>query len=255
MSVIFGYDSLQDGGATVTSSNTATTYPVDNAVDWLPFDFFQPDAAAASVTIKFSSASALTADYLAIQGHDLFTLGARVKVEYSSDDISYSTALGATTVPDDGVFFRSFTSQSAKYWLVTIDRVDAATIQPFISLLLVGEALDMSKAPQQSYSPHLLDEDTGKTSVSLTGNWLGKSIIKTGGDLSMNFGNLTETFVRDSWVPFVSHTQSKVFIVSWDETNYPNESHLAWIDKNKPTYKYTTNRWMEVSINMKVRNI
>jgi len=252
MSVKIGYETLAERtGVTVTSAQPAATNPADNAVDWLPFDFYQPDAAGASIQLKLSHASAQSCDYIALAKHDLFTLGARVSVEYSADDATYSTALAATTLADDGVFFQSFTVQSAKYWRITFDRADAGVIQPSIGIMALGTAFDTSELPQIGFTPPLIDGDAGNTSISMDGTWLGKSIRKKALDMSFDFRLLSPAWVRTNWTPFMTHAQAKPFIISWDDVNYPSDAVMAWVEKKMPMPKYSDAAFNDVSLRLK----
>lgn len=255
MTVKFGHDSLQDiAGTIVSSDNVATLFPIDNAVDWFPADYFKPDAAASAITMKFYNATAMTIDYIALAKHDLATLGARVKVEYSNTGFTgMTTALAATAIPDDGVFFKSFTQVSGKYIMLTFDRADAAAIQAMIGMVLIGAMFDTGKYAQIGFAPLLIDADAGNTNVSMEGNWLGKSIRKVAGDLPVDFKLIDEAWTRTYWQPLMTHLQKKPCVVSWDETNYPDDAALAWIEKasDMPMPKYGNSSYKEAHLKLK----
>jgi len=204
-----------------------------------------------TTSIKQTHASAQSCDYIALAKHDLFTLGARVSVEYSADDSTYSVALAATTLADDGVFFQSFAVQSAKYWRVTFDRSDGAQIRPSIGIMALGTAFDTGEFPQIGFTPPLIDGDAGNTSISMDGTWLGKSIRRKALDMSFTFKLLSPAWVRANWTPFMAHAQAKPFIVSWDDVNYPSDAVMAWVEKKMPMPKYSDVAFNDVSLRLK----
>jgi len=106
-----GYKNLfTTSGVTVTTSSDQSGFEKENAYDWKPYDWWKPSAAGAN-WLRASFGAAKAADYMAISAHNLGTLGATIKCQYSTNGGSSWTDIGGTIAPiGDSVIFVTF------YW-------------------------------------------------------------------------------------------------------------------------------------------
>jgi len=80
-----GYKNLfTTSGVTVTTSSDQSGFEKENAYDWKPYDWWKPSAGGVN-WLRASFGGAKAADYMAISGHNIGTLGASVKCQYSTN--------------------------------------------------------------------------------------------------------------------------------------------------------------------------
>ena len=160
MTVQVGYNNLLEAAAsTVTASSEAAGFEVENCYDWMTWDWWKVSAPETFPVVSVDLGSALEVDYVAIYSHDLGTLGAEYRVQYSIDNFAADINDAFTWVApsDDRPIFKTFTSQTKRYWRVMIRNAGGGgTLQPLVGVLSIGMALDVGKGAQINFTPPLL---------------------------------------------------------------------------------------------------
>jgi hypothetical protein len=251
MSILIGYESLEDrAGTTLLSGQAATVNPVDNLTDRLEFDFWQIDVAAATPNARYANATAQPCDYAAIHAHDLNSATDTWSVQYSDDGIAWVYVFPFQQVTS-GALFKSWTASSHIWWRVLFQRDGGATtFAPMVGIISIGTKLDTGEFAQIGYSPTLSKGFKTTASVSVNGAFLGRAIQEQANEMTLSLPNLSTSFVRTEWMPFHEHAKRKPFFISWDEANNPEDAAFCWVGKSSDLRQpaYSTPTLMDVSL-------
>lgn len=244
-----GYKNLfTDAGVTVTASTEAVGFEKENAYDWLGYDFWKPTATGES-WIRASFASAKTANYAAVWGHDLSDHASSIKPQYSTNGGSTWNDCASSVSPLDNatIFFSWDDISAADYrFLVTNPSTIAA-----IGGLQIGESLVFPHNMEVGFDPpSLVPMVNLKTARSELGTFLGGRILNKGIEGSFTLTNIDPSWVRSNWIPFVNHAQTpKPFVFTWDDVNHSSEVVLAWTNKKIAMPTYSHSLYMTISLN------
>jgi len=151
---------LGSTGSTLTPSTTESSgnYDVDYLYNMLETNFWKTSSAAVTFDIKYDAGVGNTkdADYLIILGHNLNTVGAYIRLEYSDTGAwaGEETVVFTTELPSaDTVYVKEFTSVGAhRYWRIkeTNGTMSAAA---FMSICIWGLTTELAFA-SQVYDPY-----------------------------------------------------------------------------------------------------
>lgn len=161
-----------------------------------------------------TSNAVVNVDLLTDQDVNYFGLVGRlmgnVKLEYSTDDITYFEAYDK----DDGssvVTMGLFTLQTARYWRFTF----TGSGQEIVSVFL-GVTLDMLRPIYGGHTPLDLSRQTAmRPRISETGQFMGITFQSQGFATSYNFSNLTAQWVRDELKPFIKAVRKQAYFLAW----------------------------------------
>jgi len=251
MGMHIGYHNLfTDSGATVTVSSAATGFEGVNAYSGFGYDWWKPTTTTGYNNLEVEFASAKTADYVAIWGHTIGSIGAGalIAVSHSEDGITWSDSVSATSVTDNNTIYIPFTSSSHKYWRVSI--YIPSTTLPFIAGIQIGDRLEMPNSAEVGFAvPTLAPKTKLKTARSESGAFIGGSQLSQGIDGSISFTNIDPAWVRSDWEPFIAHVQTPaVFVMAWDTVTYTDEIMLAWADGDVSVPNYSSPLYMNFSL-------
>ncbi|MBA7559888.1 hypothetical protein ES708_01506 [subsurface metagenome] len=221
------YDSLLER-ATLSATDTAAGYDVDNITDLRPYTLHVFNAAGTKY-ITADYGPDVSADCLAIAGHNLGTAGATVSVEYSSDNFSADTneALAGFQPSDDLALMKGFTSAEAPYWRI---KIVTAAVAAQIGVALLGEILTFERWPQSRFDPDAL-KIVASSETSKAGNMLGATLQYVTRNISLSFANITPTWIANTFKPaWDAHLELlKPFFFAWDITNHATEVYFVRI--------------------------
>jgi len=239
---LIGYKNILETG-TVTASTEAATFDKENAYDWRPFTWWQPTAVPATLTVDMGSA--VDVDYFALAASDLAANSATVVLQWSTDNFAsdINDVFSPISPTNDRVIFRVFDTINARYWRV-LETGNIASL----GVVAFGERTDLSVGMRSGFAPPTTNRNSKMlTSESNTGQFLGRSVERTGYPGSISLTNLTPAFVRATWEPMIDHAELKPFFFSWDDTNYSDEAVLAWM-AGKPSTSYQDSLYMTASL-------
>jgi hypothetical protein len=182
--------------ATLTSSTVAAGYDVQNILDERVYTYWKANAAGANY-IQGAWGAAQAVDCVGIAGHNLFTVGATIYIEHSSNGADW--VQDATVVPaSDNLIILSFTSVSSAYWRL---RIANSSGLPMVAVLFMGAAVTFEYPAVGPFAP--LDEGIiAESTQSETGNLLGSTVKFNDLALDRTFQNFTKSFFTSSIKPF-----------------------------------------------------
>jgi len=234
--MLFGYNNLFDTASVITPNNTpATGFEIQNAYDWRLVTWWQSSVAASYMTVTLDMGSAVSADYVAMAGHNVFsTLGANAKISVhgSTDNFSASDVTVATfDVDTDGPILGTFNSASYRYWRITIYETGLATHQSLVGHLCLGARYSAPAELRAGLKlPYEAIKDDIRNNVAQKGNHIGRSVISQGVGSRLEVDLLDMTEVRGNIRTFLAHAVKKPFFFVMDEVNYPNDVVWMWTE-------------------------
>lgn len=213
-------------GGTVVASTAAVDYPASAALNENTFEFWKPTAVPANWRKDFGAAIAV--NYCGIAAHNLASVGASVKVQYSTDDAVWNDASGTHTPTDDSDTLMLFPVITARYWRILI-----TTAIPTIAHIRFGEILAMPRGFYVGHSPLTMSRETViRPAVSEGGQWLGRSILRSGYVGAVEWKNLSAWWYRQYFEPFVKEARSHPFFFAWRPYEFLSEISYVWCNED-----------------------
>lgn len=225
---VIGYHNLLDEG-TVVASSEATDYQGANAYDWRIDDWWKP-ASAGTHYLTLTLASAATADYFAVFGHNLHESGSSIKLQYSTDGSTWLDASESFAPSTGSVYFEIFDSILAGWWRLVLSTVSGPSS---IGMVAFGDRLTLPLGLPLGSSIPVLQRKLIKTNnLSDTGGYLGSTVKYLPNDLALTLKAVDTGWMRPYWMPFIKHAEKKKFFFSWDPITYPNEAVFCNMTKH-----------------------
>ncbi len=220
----------------MTANSEAAGYPVTNLSNPLTTHRWKPTVLPATVTIDVTTAQDLS--FMGIASHTLSDRECVVDFQYSTNGGSSWDSLG-TTGPGDNKPIMYIFEESAALWRMRITR-DAGSTQtemPSIGVFWVGQALVMERGLYQGHTPITMSRQTTRTTNRTeAGQYAGNSIKRQGVNGSYDWNNLTASWVRQYFEPFVKAVRAAPFFIAWRPGEFPDEVGFVWsTDDIKPT--------------------
>lgn len=100
---------------------------------------------------------------------------------------------------------------------------------PVVGVIYMGKALEMARPIYGGHTPMNLARTTVvRPNVSERGQFLGRSIIRSGNRGSWSWTNLLAPWVRKYLDPFVESARTLPFFILWRPSSFPGESGYLW---------------------------
>lgn len=199
-----------------------------------------------SITVTLGTAADV--NYFAIAKHNLGSTGATVKLQSSDDGSSWTDASDAVEPSTDYALICEFETVFAKYFRLYIEPGDEP---PSIAVMYLGEILPLQRTIYVGHSPITLSRSTTvSTGRAEAGQFLGRHLRREFIETSVDLQNLTPTWYRQKFDPFVEHARTKPFFFAWYPTKYPSEVGYAWLKGDIRPTNQRANGMMQVSFSM-----
>lgn len=173
------------------------------------------------ITFDSGPGKSYGADYLAVSGHNLFTGGSSVVLQYSTDGVSYLDAFNPFTPASDMSFVKEFVSPGAfRFWRL---RLQNTAIAPFMFVVLWGEKTELDYA-SSSFDPH---EQEARATVNLSygGYVTGVHSRYIERSMMLRFDDADAALfekVREWW----DESGMKNFFIAWETSSHPDDVFL-----------------------------
>jgi len=174
------------------------------------------------LTYDAGSGNTKTADYLAIIGHNLNTIGATITLQYSTNGSTWSDAFTGVAPSSDNVYLKEWTDPGAKrYWRLRIAGTLSAA--PYLTLCIWGSKTELDYATA-AFDPY---EQEVKAAVGMSqgGYVTGVHAQYAERSLDLKFEDADSTLynkVKTWW----DTSGLKNFFVAWETANNPNDVYL-----------------------------
>lgn len=227
---------------TATASSESVTFPADAPLNPLTYEFWRPTAMPATWTLD--AGSSVSANYFGIASHTL--AGCAIQIEGSNDGSSF-TVIDSLSQTDNSQIMFLFAPVSYRYWRLNI----LSGAIPSVGVVYVGTTLDMTRPYYAGVTPISLSKDhTIRNNRSEGGQWLGRTVIRTGASMSASFKNLENEWVRTLFADFMADAVLYPFFFGWRPDNYPEDVGYVWVNEDIKPSNQGIRDWMTVSFNM-----
>ncbi len=232
-----GYENrLRDTGMTVSTSTAESDAEGESVINSLTYDFWQPTAVPG--VIAFTFPEAITADYCGIAGHTLTETGNDVELQYWDAGaspaawVSLGSVLPGSETGNKTIMFL-FDSVSSAIWRLIVDG-GTGTTMPVLGVVSIGVSLVLERNIYGGHTPITLSKNTViRPQTSEGGQFLGRSIIREGASTKITLNNLSASWVRSDFFPFMESARTFPFFFSWRATAaYADEVAYCWTNKD-----------------------
>lgn len=236
-----GHQTYTRGGSAVASS-AETNFPADAPLNELTYEYWRPTALPADWTLD--AGSSVSANYVGIASHTL--KGNTITIQGSNDNSTY-TDIDSLIATDNSQIMFLFAPVSYRYWRL---HIVGSTI-PSVGVVYVGTTLDMLRPYYAGITPISLSNDVViRPNRSDGGQWLGRSVIRSGSSMSAEFKNLDNAWVRTSFKDFMNDAISYPFFFAWRPDNYPEDVGYVWVTESIKPSNMGIRDLMQVSFSM-----
>lgn len=242
------YDNRLSDGA-VVATTTAANSAAANLSDWRPYTFWR-SANAADQYLTVDCGAAMAADSVAIASHNLFSVGATLTIECSSDNFvaDVTVAHSPALVSSNGALFWLFASQTKRYWRIKITTLTAAC---YIAVAVIGvrfsfpELIDGEFAPAAEQFMPAAGSSSGQLLGGVRG-WVERST-------AVEFVYLDDVWFRTVFMPIWNNYLSTGAPFFWapNVTLGPDDVYLYRLDPGVPldaAYKAPGKRSFELKM-------
>lgn len=229
---------------TASASSAQVDFPADAPLNELTYEFWRPNALPAVWTLD--AGSSVSGNYFGIGAHTLGTSGNTIFIQGSNDNITF-TNIDSLTPTDNSPIMFLFASVSYRYWRISI----AGGSFPSIGVIYVGMVLEMLRPCYAGLTPISLSRDTViRPNRSEGGQWLGRSVIRSGSSMSCSYNNLDNAWTRTTFKEFIEDAVLYPFFFAWRPDNYPEDVGYVWVAEDIKPSNTGVRDLMQVSLNM-----
>ncbi len=230
---LIGYDNLLITSTEAPEALTANT-----------FERYKP--AAGAVVAKFQLNALSPIDFIAIGAHNIDT----------EITLQYSLTVGGALITLD-----VFTPTDFSALMITFDQVQAFEIaittnsEIEIAVVYAGKALQMQQPIYGGHSPiDLSSKTTYQSTMSDSGQFLGRNIIRQGLETSFQWQHLEDDWIRSEFKPFMQSAKTKPFFIKWRPDYYDSSAFGYTSGDIKPSNMGGGSRLMNVGFSMRAHS-
>ena len=221
------------GAAAVTVSTEDPAGPRDAPLRPDTAEYWLPTALPATWTLDLGTL--FDVDYVGVAGHTIGSEACGLLVETSQDGSTWTTFAADVSPADDTPILFLDDSRSIRYVRLTLTGLgDPARL----GVVYVGQALAMPEPIDGAYTPITMSRETVlRTQQTRGGQFIGQSLKRYGVSGDATFKNLTASFVRSDFDPFVKSARQYPYFFAWCPQYFPLEVGYCWAPKDiRPKY-------------------
>ena len=249
MASVLLYDNMITASATTltTSGSSGSTTGVINLASWQPGEVWT--SSATNPWVKADAGSAVSADYLALFGHNLAV--ADVVTVYRSSDATTYTSVGTYTHDGRSIIYVPLKSASYRYWRVSFTSAAAVTL----GLMLLGKKTSPPWGTPIGFEHPNFGTDTAPFgATSRDGSFIAMTTKPKPQNTTLKLELLSEAWMRSTWPALRDHVSKYPFLVV-PNADHREEIFLAWLNSSEfPTPKYTDGKFLSVDIKVNTVN-
>jgi len=251
--VKFFYDTmLGRAGSTLTATSAAPGCEASNIHNMLETTMWKAAGLADPQYITFDAGAGATAsaDYLAVQGHNLADCGATVVLQYSADNFAsdINDAFAPEAPVTGKVYLKEFQkTPQFRYWRL---KITGHTQAPYMSICIWGDSTELDYA-SASYDPHSQDA-RANVNLSYGGYVTGIHTQYVERSMALRFEDADATLyakINDWW----ETSGLKHFFVAWERANSPDDVFLMRPDTRFDNPLKNGGAYRDITINLKGR--
>ena len=236
-------------GTTITASSSAPGFPVAALKNPLTYERWMPNSpSGGSFEISLPNAPI---DTIAFAAHSMGTTGSLLKMEvYNGAWELFFDYGGLPVALDDSpyvlVFGVDLVAAGYTKLRISIDK------QAEIGVVYAGKRLEMPLSIYGGRTPDTIGRDTDiKTARSVSGNFLGRTVVRRGYEARYEFKHLGAAWYRSHFEPFAKDAITNPFIIAWYPSKYPEEVIYGWVEQDIVGRNMGVRDFMETSFTVK----
>lgn len=240
------WDNKLTGGAITASSTFAGTL-ASNTLTETTYDFWKSNVSGSGyLTVDMATPTKL--DSVSVVAHNLGSIGATVKVQYSSDGVTF-TDVASVDPTDDSTILIIIPAETYQYWRLDIS---GGSDYPIVGVFIGGERFVFPGGVKAPYTPIWQSQSVELLqSMSLNGQFLGNRVIRKGAMTQINLTAVERTFAEGDLQPFRKHyNDGQAFVWAAGPLIFPNDVAYCWRRPGaemKPTFDQD-GVWMAVGM-------
>ena len=161
---------------TITANSEEASYPLTNLLDYQLTKHYRATGDTSEwVMIDAGAGNTITATFAAIAGHNISDGATTIKIQGNATNSWADPTVNESFTYSSGVMWKTFTSQSLRYWRYLIE--DASNPDGYIRFgrLLLGTYFDLTNWAQAAFVRRIVD--TSEIKRSATGQIYGDERI------------------------------------------------------------------------------
>jgi hypothetical protein len=121
-----------------------------------------------------------------------------------------------------------------------------------IGVVYAGKRLEMPSSIYGGHTPDTIGRETDiKTARSVSGNFLGRTVVRRGYEARYEFKHLGAAWYRSHFEPFAKDAITNPFIIAWYPSKYPDEVIYGWVEQDIVGRNMGVRDFMETSFTVK----
>jgi len=240
----FLWDNILRGITPTFSGTTITGKEPSNATDWRDFSYFSADSGNLDYVISLDTSIDSVCFYVA---NFTGTGSETIVLQYESSPSTFTTL--ATLNPSGGkLSLIEFTQVTVLAGRKIRFVVTVGTGTLLIRQLVVGAIMQAEQGQYKDVIDPILTQGVKITNtISTNGSLIGRSIKRLERSGNIKIQNLSASWVRTTWEPFVKHASRYPFIYAWNTRDYPNSISFSFASRIMPAQNNGKGDRMDVS--------
>lgn len=194
-------------------------------------------------------------DYIGIAGHNFGSGQMPVSVEVLDESTSpamWVEVISELLLADDGPVLFRFDKDVYPSVRVRIQpSLLAEQVTPFAAVLYVGELLILQRRIYVGHTPVTYGRELSVANHrSIAGAFLGRIVLSETVRTSIEVKNLTPSWYRANFEPFLLAAREIPFFFGWRPGTYPREIGFAWLTGDPQPQNQLANGMMSISFDV-----
>jgi len=220
-------------GKTYGGTTALAAGPAANAFAPGTYNYWLPDVTTTSATLTVDMGAAVSARFMALEAHNVGTLGATVAAQHSPDGTTWTDCgAGSATPDDDRALAWRLADISRRYWRWSFTGLTSG--DPLaVGVAFIGEDMVFPRRFYQGFAPVITPTEVQlQSSVSVGGNLLGSTVVVSGSTMQASFQNIPAAFVRGDDFKSMMRAFNRGFpmFFAWRPLKYGQDLHYIWRD-------------------------
>lgn len=232
---------------------TATTTSGADAV-LIPNTWERWEFADGAAVLLLQTAAPTTINFVAIAAHNLFSAGTTNVIIQLSETVGsgHFTVCSKSITKNSPIFCSTEDYQNIREVRITFSGGTSREI----GVVYAGTSLIMQRGLYAGHNPINLSSMTEyRNAMSDSGQFLGRRIKRKGQQSNFSWANLTESWYRENFQPFVESAKTTPFFIQWRPDYQQEEVAFGYTTGDiSPSNQGGTTRMMEVSFSMRAHD-
>ena len=230
-------------GQPATATSAADGFPASAVTNPLTYERWAPATGGSNaVTIT----GGFIINTVAIAAHTLGTNGATFTIAGFNILNGWEDLITQTPTTDEPFVLCLGAAKAFSKLRITINK------QAEIGVVYAGFRLNMPLTIYGGHTPDTMGRETDiKTARSVSGNFLGRTVVRRGYEARYEFKHLGAAWYRSHFEPFAKDAITNPFIIAWYPSKYPNEVIYGWVEQDIVGRNMGVRDFMETSFTVK----